>query len=350
MLKQFLTDLVLTVQKITIQASNIHQGGGAVLLADLLNSVHGDGFDVKLLVDSRYMGIISDKIETVKVKPSILSRLSVEFQLRAAASKNENMVFLFFGNLPPLFKSNKQAHLFFQNLILLESSNMFQFNWITTLKHFVEKLWLKIGIQNIHTVYVQSETAKRLFLREFPASNVKVFGFSDLPNVSSSPSHRQGFLYVASANPHKNHLKLIEAWICLFKAGVKEQLILTADGFSMEEIAALAKARSLDVEIVVKSGLPREEVLGLYLQAKALIYPSFTESFGLPLLEAKRAGLPIIASELDYVRDMVEPEQTFDPNSELSIARAVMRFLRLQEPGKTIVKTADSFVTEILST
>jgi glycosyltransferase involved in cell wall biosynthesis len=54
------------------------------------------------------------------------------------------------------------------------------------------------------------------------------------------------------------------------------------------------------------------------------------ESFGLPLIEARQAGLPILASELDYVRDVVDPEQTFDPDSPMSIARAVKRFLGVE--------------------
>ena len=45
------------------------------------------------------------------------------------------------------------------------------------------------------------------------------------------------------------------------------------------------------------------------------------------MLEARAAGLPIITGELDYVRDIVDPDETFDPRSPLSIARAVRRFL-----------------------
>ena len=47
---------------------------------------------------------------------------------------------------------------------------------------------------------------------------------------------------------------------------------------------------------------------------------NFFESFGLPLLEASSIDLPIIASESDYVRDVCEPAQTFDPNSYLVYA------------------------------
>jgi glycosyltransferase involved in cell wall biosynthesis len=64
-----------------------------------------------------------------------------------------------------------------------------------------------------------------------------------------------------------------------------------------------------------------------------LIYPSQLESFGLPLVEAVSLGLDVIASELDYVRDVVYPVQTFDPTSALSIARAVKRYCGLTDPA-----------------
>jgi hypothetical protein len=44
-------------------------------------------------------------------------------------------------------------------------------------------------------------------------------------------------------------------------------------------------------------------------------------------MEAQAAGLPILAAELDFVRDVCEPTVTFDPHSARSIARAVERFL-----------------------
>ena len=37
------------------------------------------------------------------------------------------------------------------------------------------------------------------------------------------------------------------------------------------------------------------------------------------IIEAKKLGLYVISSELDYVRDIINPDQTFDPNSEISI-------------------------------
>ena len=85
----------------------------------------------------------------------------------------------------------------------------------------------------------------------------------------------------------------------------------------------------------------------LYKCAGALIFPSASESFGLPLVEAAACGLPIVAAETDYVRDVVIPLETFDPESAVSIARAVRRFLGCPEtPGP--VMTASEFVERIL--
>jgi len=77
--------------------------------------------------------------------------------------------------------------------------------------------------------------------------------------------------------------------------------------------------------------LSHSEILKLYKRVDALIYPSTFESFGLPLIEARQAGLRVLASEMDYVRDVLDPEQTFDPQSPVSITRAVKRFLGVDE-------------------
>ena len=337
------------MQKLIIQASNIHLGGGAVLLADLLNSLNDDIVNTKLLVDSRYSETIAESIEVLKIEATVLGRIRAEFALRSYAVKEAEATFLFFGNLPPLFKSGKHAHLFFQNLILLEQSKRFQFVFKTTIKHYFEKFWLWYGIKNIDTVYVQSATAKRLFLKKFPDSNVKVFGFSNLPIRKIKTSKRSGFLFVAASNPHKNHLNLIKAWILLSEAGFRKKLILTSN-LTGEEYKILTEALTKGVDIEIKTDLTRIEVLDLYDQVEALVYPSFTESFGLPLLEAERAGTPIIASELDYVRDLVTPNETFDPNSERSIARAVLRFSKNADEGRTEVVTTEAFLSEILLT
>jgi glycosyltransferase involved in cell wall biosynthesis len=101
------------------------------------------------------------------------------------------------------------------------------------------------------------------------------------------------------------------------------------------------------LRIVDLGQMPHERLLGIYGQARALLFASYAESFGIPLIEASKAGLPILAAEMDFVRDVCTPSVTFDPHSPRSIARAVLRFL-----GETIqsvdLLTPEAFVQRLL--
>jgi len=57
--------------------------------------------------------------------------------------------------------------------------------------------------------------------------------------------------------------------------------------------------------------------------------------------------LQILAPELDYVRDVIDPAQTFDPNSPTSIARAVLRHLKIPVT-KTNAVDAKAFLAHVL--
>ena len=91
-----------------------------------------------------------------------------------------------------------------------------------------------------------------------------------------------------------------------------------------------------------------EEINDLYSVSRALIFPSLNESFGLPLLEAQYLGIPIIASELDYVREVVDPIETFNPQSANSIATAVKRFIGVAKRRKNTL-AIDHFIDFLMS-
>jgi glycosyltransferase involved in cell wall biosynthesis len=113
------------------------------------------------------------------------------------------------------------------------------------------------------------------------------------------------------------------------------------------EIAGLVGAFAFRIRVYNLGVLPREQVLELYKCAGALIFPSTSESFGLPLVGAAACGPPIVVEELDYVRNVVTPVETFDPESPLSIARMVRRFLGCPETPGPLMTTSE-FLERIL--
>lgn len=191
----------------------------------------------------------------------------------------------------------------------------------------MERVWLRALLRNA-TLVVQTESMAAE-VRQHLARHCEVLPFGPIISAPSGTTAAQhDFIYVASGEPHKNHRLLLEAWEILAARGLRPSLCLTLDESTDAELLdwiRQCQTRSqlqIDNQTCDSSGISE-----LYRKSRALIYPSLFESFGLPLLEAQDAGLPILASELDYVRDVVAPSVTFDPNSALSIARAVMRHL-----------------------
>ena len=165
-----------------------------------------------------------------------------------------------------------------------------------------------------------------------------------VPQATDEP--QQGttwdFIYVADGQAHKNHRTLFAAWQLLAEQGLKPRLALTLGPRDQLVIDAMNELkRQTGAELHNLGHLPRDQVLALYQDARALIFPSTTESFGLPLVEAQHLGLPVLAPEADYVRDVCVPSQTFDPLSAVSIARAVRRFLGQVEPALRVGLPSD---------
>ena len=139
---------------------------------------------------------------------------------------------------------------------------------------------------------------------------------------------------MADGLAHKNHLCLLEAWEVLADFGCFPSLAVTLPDNEIQLLDKISVLKNAGLKITNLGWLSRRDLLAEYPNYRALIFPSLRESLGLPLVEATHIGLPILASELDYVYDVCEPTETFDPKSPASIARAVKRFLKVSEPRR----------------
>jgi glycosyltransferase involved in cell wall biosynthesis len=126
-------------------------------------------------------------------------------------------------------------------------------------------------------------------------------------------------------------------------------LCLTLDGSRFPDLWRWIREQKNRYNLKIENvgEMPADSIRGIYANARALIYPSLVESFGLPLIEARKIGLAILSSELDYVRDVVDPEESFDPNSSISIARAVKRYLGIPSEELPIMDCS-SFLARLI--
>ena len=69
--------------------------------------------------------------------------------------------------------------------------------------------------------------------------------------------------------------------------------------------------------------LNQQDLHAEYLKTDVVIFPSLGESLGLGLIEACAYNIPIFASDLEYVHEIVKPSAIFDPSSQKSILKTL---------------------------
>jgi glycosyltransferase involved in cell wall biosynthesis len=134
-------------------------------------------------------------------------------------------------------------------------------------------------------------------------------------------------VYPAKAWPHKNHLRLVAALKILRDRGVEVPMVLTgAQGG--REVPILAEADALGVRDLVHFAgfVTPSELSALYRMARMMVFPSLFEGWGLPILEAMVADLPLACSTATCLPAITAgAAELFDPTDPDAIAAAVAR-------------------------
>ncbi len=135
------------------------------------------------------------------------------------------------------------------------------------------------------------------------ASGIAV-SFVQRPRVTSQPY----FVILSTIEPRKNHLLLLHVWRSLserFGEQTPHLFVIGKRGWECEQVFDLLD-RSPSLKTVVTE-IPRchDADLVTYIQySQALLFPSFVEGYGLPVVEALSLGVPVIASDLAVFREI----------------------------------------------
>ena len=319
-------------KRLIVEASNIHLGGGYILLQQLLTQLEVENQRTIVFLDSRLEGIIKghSNLEIHFVKATLIGRLTHYLALPKIPRLNDTL--FCFGNIPPFATpSGCRSIVFLQNWFLICNWRKVKADNIAVyIRLIVERFLLRMFAKNISLLIVQSESMKRQVQNQLPDLRVLVQPFFSMPEIQKNESS-DFYFYPARGDKSKNHLNLVNGWIELSKHGIHPRLVITIDSCVNPDLTCwideMIDKYALNIENI---GFVDISAIGiLYSQSPVIIFPSYFESFGLPLVEANALGLEVIAPELDYVRDVCTPQETFDPHSARSIARAVLRHRRL---------------------
>ena len=122
-----------------------------------------------------------------------------------------------------------------------------------------------------------------------------------------NPSHRKTFFYPASPMIYKNHSLVLKSCEILKQRGINDyNVIFTLNGSENPHIKKLFQETALKgLNIKWYGPLPRQQCFELYSQS-VLLFPSYIETVGLPMLEAKLVGSFVIASDCSFSHEILD--------------------------------------------
>ncbi|MBI4009470.1 glycosyltransferase family 4 protein, partial [Candidatus Roizmanbacteria bacterium] len=207
------------------------------------------------------------------------------------------------------------------------------------LKHIAFKFVISQQIKNAQAIISPTKTVKKQLLnifgnkyesKIFPIYEGIDYELMNLKNISSNVKHLTSnipfFIYVGNFYPHKNVERLIQAF-----AKVKKDIrliLLGPDDYFSKRLFQLINRLKQEKRIVFYHNPSRDDLVFFYKNAQALIHPSLSEGFGLPLAEAAYFKLPIIASNIDVFREILDGNYiSFNPTDVNDIAAKIKQFL-----------------------
>jgi glycosyltransferase involved in cell wall biosynthesis len=150
------------------------------------------------------------------------------------------------------------------------------------------------------------------------------------PEDANGPG-RPTFVTIGTIESRKNHLLLLDVWSRLIDRlndAAPRLIIVGQRGWEAQNVFDLLdRSEKLRGHVVELSSCPDEELARYLASARALLFPSRAEGYGLPLVEALSFGVPVIASALPVFRELAGDIPTYiDPLDSSAWEAAILDY------------------------
>lgn len=193
------------------------------------------------------------------------------------------------------------------------------------------KLAHSFALKHADLIISISEATKKDLINIFkiPEEKIKVvyLGYNKICEVTPKPTSNlpeKFFLFVGAIKERKNVHGVVEAFKNYSDSGGQNNLVIAGNGSGeyFEKIKSMANGN----KVIFLNQISDGQLSYLYQNAEVLLYPSFVEGFGLPILEAQSCGLPVITSNVSSLPEVAgDGAILVDPKNTLEIAEAMKK-------------------------
>ncbi len=313
---------------VLIDALYINNGGGKILLDYLISQINNTNINVYYLLDARIQNkhckVVNGTFEYVTSNWTVRKKYYLSNKIKF------NKV-LCFANLPPNIKLDIPVYTYFHQPLFLK---------IESSLPFIKKaiLWIKtkvlFSVVNntdkwiVQSALIQSELSEKYMIKK---ENIYILPFYPPINISKTINQREHiFLYVSNGEPHKNHKRLLQAFVLFFDKLKCGELHLTIENTYIDLVNDINKLKEQGYPIINHGFLSRENLSLLYAKSLFFIFPSLTESFGLGIIEALESGCIILGADRPYMHAICKPSISFNPESIEDMSNAMKNALNKQ--------------------
>jgi len=268
-----------------------------LLVREKLDLVHFPHFNIPLLYPGRFVVTVHDTIKsefwgkssTTKVLPVYLAKhVAYEIAIRQAVSRAKKIF------TPSGYVKNKLAKDF---KVKKEK--------IVVTHEAVDQSFIKAGRQDV--------------------------GEGRSNQVLATYGVKKPFiLYVGNAFPYKNLDNLL---LAMKEVDPKIKLVYVSSRNAFaERFFRKGQQLGLSERIIMAGYIPDEDLMALYKLAECYIFPSFSEGFGLPALEAMAVGCPVVCSNIPVFKEVYEEAALyFNPKSPKDISDKISLVIQNQD-------------------
>ncbi len=258
-------------------------------------------------------------------------------------SLNADLVHFTMAQQPLLYK--KKAITTIQDLTLLRFKNPTKNQLKMAIKQVVYGWLNKVVVRRQPYLIAPSEFVKQDIAKYADVSPEKFFvtyesadPIKDKPESMQLLRNEQFIMYIGQPSPHKNLARLIEAFEILKKSQPDLKLVLAGKSNPIYELVK-KQAEKKGVSGIIFTGLVSEgELRWLYNNCRAYVFPSLSEGFGLPGLEAMIHNAPVVSSNATCLPEIyADAAHYFDPLSVEDMAEKISEVLKDQKLREQLI-------------